>query len=599
MVEKTRLYLTGLLNKVLEWRERHISNKNFIILASILVGILAGLAAVLLKSIVHYIQELLSEQEDVMFHNYMYLIYPLIGILLTVFYVQFFRNGQLGRGIGNILYSISRRGANVERDKTYSHIISSALTVGFGGSAGLESPIVVTGSAIGANTGRVLRLNYKERTLLLACGASAGIAAVFNSPIAGVLFALEVLLAEFTIPYFIPLLIATATASLISNMLYSGQLFFLITSGWDINAIPFYVALGVICGLTSVYMTRTILWVEGGLNKWNNIWLKAISGGVLLGILIFFLPPLYGEGYTTVEQLLQGAISKVFNNSLFYGYSGNPWVVLAVFGTIIPVKIIATSITTGSGGNGGVFAPSLFTGAFVGFFFVFLLNTLGLMELNMANFIVVGMAGVLSGVNHAPLTAIFLIAEITGGYILFVPLMIVSAFSYFIARYFEPYTVYTKKLAERGDLIAHDKDKVVLNQMRLKNLLETDFIPVKKDDSLGELIDVVAHSKRNIFPVLDNDNRLLGLITLDTIREVMFKSDLYDTVHVKDLMFPPQTVILADEEMVEVMKKFERYNAWNLPVIEEGKYIGFVSKSHIFTRYRGMLIEQTEALSHL
>lgn len=581
-----------LLNKINDWRSRHISNRNFLIIASLLVGLVAGTAAIALKYIVHGIQYLLEQLRGWSGNNYLYFIFPLIGILLTVYYVQRFRRGKLGRGIANILYTIVKKSSNVERDKTYSHIISSALTVGFGGSAGLEAPIVVTGAAIGSNTGRDLRMNYKERTVLLAAGAAAGIAAVFNSPIAGVVFAVEVILMEVAIPSFIPLLIAAATAAVLSNLLYQDQLFFLITKGWVFSAIPYYILLGILMGLISVYIARVTMRVENYFKAQKKVWRKALLGGIGLGAVIFLLPPLYGEGYSTIESLLQGKYQQLASGSWYEPYISSPWMLVAVGGVIIFIKIIATGLTIGSGGNGGIFAPSLFTGATTGFVFAELINLSGIATLTVPNFIVAGMAGALSGVVHAPMTAIFLIAEITGGYALFVPLMIVSAFSYFISRYFEPYSIYTKRLAARGLLLTQNKDKGVLNLMKIKNMVETDFVSVRPEDSLGHLAETFAHSKRNIFPVLDENNKLVGIVLLENIREIMFHTEQYDTTFVRDLMTRPNVTVEIKESMVDVMRKFEEFHTWNIPVVDQGTYIGFVSKSTLLTEYRKRMAKQ-------
>ena len=586
-----------LLDKIYEWRTKHISNRNFLIVASLLVGLVAAIAAVVLKSTVHGIQHLLELLRAESGNNYLYFIFPLIGILLTVFYVQRFRGGKLGRGIANILYTIVKKSSNVERDKVYSHVITSALTVGFGGSAGLEAPIVVTGSAIGSNTGRDLRMNYKERTVLLAAGAAAGIAAVFNTPIAGVIFAVEVILMEVAIPSFIPLLIAAATAAVISNLLHSEQLFFLITKGWEFKAIPFYILLGICMGFVSVYMSRLTLRIEGFFRSKKKVWQKAVLGGIGLGVLIFQLPPLYGEGYRTIENLLNGNYEILFGGSWYSSFMQSPWMLVVAGLLLVFIKVIATSLTVGSGGNGGIFAPSLFTGAVAGFVFAYFFNLTGIVALTVPNFIVAGMAGALSGVVHAPMTAIFLIAEVTGGYALFVPLMIVSAFSYFISRYFEPYSIYTKRLAARGLLLTQNKDKNVLARIKLKKLIETDFTPVHPGDTLGQLVDTFANSKRNVFPVLDQHDELIGLVHLENIREIMFQTERYDTTLVSDLMTRPELTIESNESMVDVMKKFEQHNAWNIPVLEDGKYIGFISKSTLLTQYRSKMAKQDSGVA--
>jgi len=583
----------SLLNKINNWRSRHISNKTFLILVAIVVGLVSGFAAIVLKLIVHTIQHLLQVILENPSYNFLLFIFPLIGILLTVFYVQRFRKGKIGRGVSSILISIAKRSSNIERDKTYSHMITSALTIGFGGSAGLEAPIVVTGAAIGSVSARDLKMNYRERTLMLACGVAAGISAIFNSPIAGVLFAVEVILVEFSLPAFVPLLIASATASVLSNLLYKDQLFFLITKGWHMNAIPFYILLGILMAFISVYVTRVAIFVESRFKSKKNPYFKAIIGGIVLGIMIFILPPLYGEGYYSIGNLLSGNYERLLGNSLFSGFSANAWFIVLIAVIIVLVKIIATSVTIGAGGNGGIFAPSLFIGAMTGFIFSYALNLTGLIELTIPNFIVAGMAGALSGVMHAPLTAIFLIAEITGGYVLFVPLMIVSAISFLITKYFEPYSIYMKKLVEKG-LHNRDRDRIVLNRIKLKNILEKDFVFVMPTNTLGQLVDKIEHSKRNIFPVLDEEGHLQGVVLLDNIREVMFHHEQYGNIYVKELMTQPPCILDVNEEMYDVMKKFDIYNSWNFPVTEKNKYIGFVSKSAIFTRYRRLLIRQSE-----
>jgi CIC family chloride channel protein len=479
--------------------------------------------------------------------------------------------------------------------KMYSHLFTSALTVGFGGSVGLEAPIVITGSATGSNIARLFKLNHREKVLMVACGASAGIAAIFNCPIAGVIFSFEVLLGEVRIPAFIPLIIASATATVVSKVLYGGQLFFLVTKGWEISALPFYMLLGIACGLISAYMINLNSHVESLFRSSKKTFQKALVGGLLLGLMIFLFPPLFGEGYSSIEQLLKGEPKELLDKSLFYGLKSE-WLFILYIALIILLKIIASSVTIGAGGNGGIFAPSLFTGALTGFFVSHSVNVTGLAKLNETNFVAVGMAGVLSGVVHAPLTAIFLIAEITGGYVLFVPLMLVSAIAYFIGKYFEPYSVYTKELAKKGKWSNHDKDFYILNQIKLNDLIEKDFTVVKKDYTLGQLIQVISNSKRNLFPVLDENGRLQGIILLDNIREIMFSRELYDSMRVADLMTHAPTVIDINESMKEVMRKFEYFEVWNLPVVKSGKYLGFVSKSRIFNLYRNHLVDQSQEI---
>ncbi|AMS28012.1 hypothetical protein AEM51_00885 [Bacteroidetes bacterium UKL13-3] len=578
-------------------RQRHhyISDKNFLIIAAIWVGLLAGFAAVVLKSFVHFLQHLLEGGINVRYENYLYLIYPLIGILLSVVYVKLFHKKVVfDKGLSSIIYAINKKFSNIELHKTYSHVITSALTVGFGGSAGLEAPIAVTGSALGSNTAKNLLMSKADRTLLLASGAAAGISAIFDSPITGVVFAFEVLLTEVSIPAFIPLLIASATGAVVSKIFSDGKIFYLVTDSWNIEAIPFYILLGGLCGFVSVYMIRTTLGMESFLNKRKNPYTKAVAGGIALGVLIFIFPPLYGEGYGITNKLMAGDYKSLFNNSLFFKYQDSTLFLLGFTAVMILVKVFAASITVGSGGNGGIFGPSLFTGSLLGFWFAHGVNYTRVTFLNEQNFIAVAMGGLISGVLHAPLTGIFLIAEITGGYILFIPLMIVSAMSYFIVRYFEPNSIYTKTLIERGYIIL-DKDTALLSELSINSVVENDFSTLNPRQTLRELVATVSASKRNLFPVIDKHNKLVGIITMDDIREVMFKQNLYDKIRVNELMSIPKITVGQAEKMEEVMKYFEEYEVWYIPVIDEdAQYVGFISKTVVLHQYRERLIETSD-----
>ncbi|MBI2968647.1 MAG: chloride channel protein [Bacteroidetes bacterium] len=587
-IRHTNQYISAEIEKFLIWRKQHISDRTFIIIVSIIIGIASGLAAAVLKSFVGYIDHFLNRGFQWEYRDYLFFIFPAVGILLTVLYVQRLQGGKLGRGISNILYTIVRKNSNVEKDKVYSHIITSGLTIGFGGSAGLEAPIVTTGSAIGSNIARKLKFDYQDKTALLAAGAAGGISAIFNSPIAGVLFAVEVLLREFSIPVIIPLLIASASASIVSRILYSEQLFYLITSDWKMEALPWYVLLGIIAGLLSVYVIRMSLRVEKMFMPKGRVYLKAIAGGLILGTFIFFLPPLYGEGYSTVESLLKNHYRELSDRSLYTEFRNNAWFNLVFAAVIVLVKVFATSVTVGAGGNGGIFAPSLFMGALTGYVFSHSLKLAGITDLNEANFIVAGMAGALSGILHAPLTAIFLIAEITGGYLLFVPLMIVSAGSYFISRYFEPWSIYTKQLAGKGRLLA-DKDKYILSSITVRDILEKDFMPLSPENKLGELVEKFSSSGKNIFPVLSPDGKLEGVIVADNIRAVLFNQNLYAETTVRDLMTQPPTILDIHSTMLAAMKKMDDEDVWYLPVSQNGIFAGFVSKSSLFTLYRKAL----------
>ncbi len=574
-------------------RNRYINDKNFLIVASLLVGVSAGIAAVVLKTLVHAIQQFCESGFDVKFENYLYLIFPLVGIVLSAVYIRLFHYEIVfDKGLSSIIYAINKKGSNVERHNTFSHIITSAVTVGFGGSVGLEAPIAVTGSAIGANAGKDLLVTKSERTLLLAAGAAAGIAAVFNSPIAGVIFAFEVLLTEVSIPAFIPLLMASASGAVVAKFFHSEPLFNLFTDGWRIHSIPYYTLLAMICGLLSVYMMRMTIRTESAFKRIKALFPKAILGGILLGLLIFIFPPLYGEGYGLINKLMNADQGNLFDRSLFYVYRDNVWVVIGFSTAILLIKVFASAITVGSGGNGGIFGPSLFVGALLGFIFVKTLGALGIVDLRTQNFVAAGMAGLVSGVLHAPLTAIFLIAEITGGYALIVPLMLVSSGSYFITRYFEKYSIYTKNLIERG-FITFDKDKDLLSRVDIRSIIQTDFTTLSPNQTLGELVGIISTSKRNIFVVLDGQNHLLGIITLDDIREIMFNQTEYNRIKVKKLMSIPRYTVLPNADVNELIEKFDEYNIWKIPVVdEEGTYLGFVSKTAVLDQYREKLITE-------
>lgn len=572
--------------RFIKWSSENISRRNFLILVSIITGVVAGVAAMILKAFVHYLQYLL-EGDDPSSENLWYMVFPVIGIVLSILFTKKILKRRFEKGLSALIFAISRKQVKINRDEAYAHIATSGLTVGFGGSVGLESPIVRTGSAIGFLLGKLLKLDRKDQTVILACGAAAGISAVFNSPIAGVVFAFEVLLPEIAIGSFIPLLISAATAAVVSRFLYSEQIFFLVTEGWSVQAIPFYFLLGGLCGVVSAYMIRMVLRVEKFFRKWKNDRAKLIIGGLALGVLIFLMPPLYGEGYNTVNALLEKRSLQLADHSIFYRLAENDYFLIAFAMLMVFAKVIASGLTIGAGGNGGLFAPSMFTGATLGFAFSHAINLLGFVSLKEENFIAVAMGGILSGVMSAPLTGIFIIAEVTGGYALFVPLMIVSAISFFVARYFEKHSVYTKELAEKGVWAPpEERDRSVLVQMRVQDLLENDFAKVRPDLSLGQFVKLVAKSKRNVFPVVSDHDHFLGIILLDDVRGIMFDTTIYDTTFVKDLMRDPPTVIDLGEKMESVMEKFEYTEAWNLPVLDHDKYVGFLSKSAIFNQYR-------------
>lgn len=580
----------------IEWLHERLDKKQFLILSSILVGFSAGLAAVILKLLVHFFQLAATYDYDFRFKGVIPVILPIIGILLTAFFVQKHLKGKLGRGNANVLQAIAKKGSRLPPDQMYSHVVSSALTVGLGGSAGLESPMVTTGAAIGSNYARTYKLTYKDRTLLLACGAAAGIAAAFNAPIAGVLFALEVLLADVTISLFIPVMIAAATGALLSLMLLDEtmRLEFRMQQAFDYHNTLWYALLGLICGLVSVYYSRVFPRITAFFKRRKKFpYMNAVIGGSILALLIACFPSLYGEGYNSIRQLADVHPEKLLEHSLFGSISDNPLYVLGFVSLIMLVKVFATGVTIGSGGNGGNFAPSLFVGAYLGFVFSYGLSITGIDTLPIANFTIVAMAGILTGIFHSPLTGIFLIAEITGGYELMIPLMIVSALSYTVVKYFEPFSMDVKSLAKKGHIFTHDKDRNILTVMKVQRMIETDFHAVKPEDSLGELVALVSKSRRNIFPVVGSEGQLEGIILLDTIRDVMFRRELYDKLTCEEIMRQPAALVHPDESMYDVMKRFDETGAWNLPVIEDGKYIGFISKSSIFSRYREKLIRNS------
>lgn len=586
-----------LLTRLLVWRIRTISDNNFTLMVAGVIGLIAGLAAVILKSTVHAIQAFLERNIDITGFNYLYLGFPLVGILITVVVARYILREHLGHGITQILYAISKNSSILRRTQMYSRMITSAITVGFGGSVGLEAPIVVTGSAIGSNFGRLVHLDYKKRTLLIGCGAAGAISAIFNSPIAGVIFAIEVIMTEVKISKFIPILIASVCGQLVSISLLGEDILFSfkLTDPFKASDAPYYLLLGMFCGIISLYFTRAMYKVEAAIKTIKESFSRALIGGLGLAIIIFTFPPIYGEGYESIKDLLAGRQLDLFDRTIFQPLETNQIMLMIFLFAILMVKPVATALTIGAGGSGGIFAPSLFMGGVAGFFFTQVINTLipGL-SISASNFTLVGMCGVLSGVLHAPLTGIFLIAEITSGYVLFVPLMLVSAISYSTISYFEKYSIYTKKLIEKGDLIQYDRDRIVLSLIDLKKVMETDLLLIKPEATLGEMVELVKKSKRNIFPVVNDRGELEGIVTLDDIREIMFDNDKYEDVIVKAIMQVPPAHVTPQEKMQSVMNKFELTQAWNLPVIEDGKYLGFVSKSRIFNAYRTKLIRHTK-----
>lgn len=577
----TRLFF----RKLVSFLNSKIEQRTFMILASLIVGILTGIAAALLKDFVGFLEEKPQIYFEHLGIGFILPLFPLIGIILSTVIIVIFFKGEISKGISNLIYQIVRKASDVPKEDIFSHYITSGLSVGFGGSAGLEAPIVITGAAIGSNVSKGLKFNYKTRTLLLASGSAAGISAIFNSPIAGVIFAIEVMMPEFSIPSFIPLLIASATAAVVSRFLYSGQIFYLVTEGWALSAVPYYALLGILCGAISLYYIKATFYIESYFEKLKKNRSKILLGGIILCILVFAMPPLYGEGYISVKYLLAGQYNKILPTQIVFNFINQNLLLIIIAALIIVTKVIATTLTISSGGNGGLIAPSLFSGAFAGFFLAHLMSYLGIAQLNHANFIVVGMAGILSGMMHAPLTGIFLGAEVTGGYKLIVPFMIVTALSYFISRYFNPESIYTEPLSKKGVKFRSEKEKSFIRQIQVRDILESNFYTLHPNMTLREIMDKIIHSKRNLFPVVDDNDILLGIITMDDIREVMLNTDVYDVILAYEIMNTHFHSIDVNTDLNHALEKFEENNVWNLAVTNSGKYIGFISKSNIFNKY--------------
>ncbi len=583
-------------NAFLRWREKHIKEKTFVIILSLIVGIIGGFAALVLKTLIHFISGALTSHLDITEGNYLFFIYPVVGILITILFVKYVVRDNISHGVTKVLYAISQNKSRLKRHNMYSSLLASSITIGFGGSVGAEGPIVYTGAAIGSNLGSWMRLSPRVLMILVGCGAAAGIAGIFKAPIAGMLFTLEVLMIDLTTVSVMPLLIASITGATIAYVFtgYDVEFFFIQSEPFATSRIPFAILLGIFTGLVSLYFTRVINVMENYFSSLKKQWLKFAAGGAMLSVLVFIFPPLYGEGYGTIVSLLGGNVEGILDGSIFYADRDNMWFILGFIALIILTKVFATSATTGSGGIGGTFAPSLYVGCMAGFFFASLINHLFGLDLSVKNFALMGMCGVMSGVMHAPLMGIFLTAELTGGYELFLPLLIVSTLSYGTIKMFEPYSIYAMRLAQRGELLTHHKDKAVLTLLKINNVIETDFISVRPEMSLKEMVEVISKSNRNLFPVVDESGRLLGVVLLDEIRNIMFRPDLYRRMFVHTFMSMPPASIEVGESMERVMKIFDDTGAWNLPVVEGGRYVGFVSKSKIFNSYRRVLRHYSE-----
>ena len=593
----------SLFQRLLLWREKKIKDKHFILILSFMVGILTALAASLLKFLIEYIKHFLTENFDSTGVNWLYLVYPVVGILLTGLFIRNVVRDDISHGVTKILYAISRRQSRIKRHNTWSSLFASAITIGFGGSVGAEAPIVLTGSAIGSNLGSVFKMEHRTLMLLVGCGAAGAVAGIFKAPIAGLVFTLEVLMIDLTMGSLLPLLVSSVTAATVAYILHGTEAMFEfhMDEPFLMERIPAVLLLGILCGLVALYFTRTMNKIEGVFRRYSNPYIKLLIGGAMLSILIFMFPSLYGEGYDTIHMLLNGIDAadwdKVMDNSIFYGYGNLLLVYLAL---VVLFKVFATSATNGGGGCGGTFAPSLFLGCIVGFVFSHFCNGYSLApvvadNIPEKNFALLGMAGMMSGVMHAPLTGIFLIAELTGGYDLFLPLMMVSVSAYLTIMIFEPHSIYSMRLAQKGELVTHHKDKSVLTLMNIESVVETDFEQVHPENDLGEMVKVISKAKRNMFPVVDARGFLLGIVVLDDIRNIMFRQELYHRFTVGRFMVVPPARINIDDSMEEVMRKFDETKAWNLPVVDEdGKYKGFLSKSRVLNSYRQTLVDFSE-----
>ncbi len=585
--------INKLFLKFLAWREAHVKERTFVLFIALLVGVFGGLAAIVLKMLIHLISSTLLSFVNIDEGNYLYILFPAIGVTLAALYVRFVVRDNISHGVTRVLYAISTNKSRLKRHNIFSSLIASSMTIGFGGSVGAEGPIVFTGAAIGSNLGSAFRMSPRILMILVGCGAAAGIAGIFKAPIAGMLFTLEVLMLDLTTVSVMPLMIASVTSATIAYIYtgYEFEFFFAQSVQFTAVKIPFVLILGVVCGLVSLYFTKVMNMMEnffGGFKRRSN---RLLVGCLILSLLVFLFPPLYGEGYGSIVSLLAGDPSKLLNGSIFYSEGTQVWFIILFILLIIATKAFATSATNGAGGVGGTFAPSLYVGCMTGFLFAYCVNLLGFETvLSTKNFALIGMAGVMSAVMHAPLMAIFLTAELTGGYDLFLPLLIVSTVAYGTIKIFEPYSIYTMRLAQRGELLTHHKDKAVLTLLKVGNVIENDFLSVTPDMSLHQMCNVISESHRNLFPVLGKQGELVGVVVLDDIRNIMFRPDLYRKMYVNSFMTVPPAKIYTTDSMDHVMKTFDDTRAWNLPVVDaNGKYVGFVSKSKIFNSYRRVL----------
>ncbi|MBN2669476.1 MAG: chloride channel protein [Bacteroidales bacterium] len=583
--------LEKMLRQFLIWRLKHVSQKNFIRALSVLIGIIVGIAAVVIKYSVHFIQEILTIDFVQDFTHVLYFLLPLIGIGLSVIFVHYILKRKVGHGIPSVLHALSKKQGKIGSSNMFSSIITSALTVGFGGSVGLEGPTVATGAAFGSNIGQMFRLDFKQLILLLGAASSAALAAIFKAPIAAVVFAMEVIMIDMTVASVVPLLLASASATVTSMLFLGVDTIYEVhlTESYRFSELPYYILLGIFSGLLAVYFTRVYIGVNKFFDNFSSVWTRLTVGGVMLGILVFVFPSLFGEGFESINGSLEGTVSHIFENTFYQGLEMNHLYVLLFILLVLLFKVLATATTFGAGGVGGIFAPSLFLGSNLGLLFALSVNFFKVGVVNVNHFAFAGMAGLIAANLHAPLTAIFLIGDITGGYQMFIPLMLVSVFAFTTVKLFQPNSVYTIQLAERGELLTHNSDQNILKMMSIEKVIERNFLPINKEAMLGELVKVIAKSSRNIFPVVDNENNFEGVVVLDHVREIMFDRSKYDNTSVEDLMIIPHVMVNLTDKMDDVANKFHESGNYNIPVIDEGKYIGFVSRANVFSTYRRML----------
>jgi len=587
--------IKNVFESFLLWREKHIREKYFILILSFLIGIITSLTALLMKETIHTIQHFLTADADETKVNYFYLIYPVVGILLAGLFVKYIVKDDISHGVTKILYAISQRKSRIKPHNVWSSLLAGSITIGFGGSVGAEAPIVLTGSAIGSNLGRLFRMEQKTLMLLVGCGAAGAIAGIFKAPIAGLLFTIEVLMLDLTTASVLPLLISSVTAATVSYILTGMEAMFKFNQvdSFVVERIPYVFLLGIICGLAALYFTRITIWLESKFRRLKNFRQKFIAGAILLSVLIFIFPPLYGEGYNTIAALISKQYENLLDGSLFYRFQDNFWGPVLFMLLVFFMKVFATTATNGGGGCGGIFAPSLFLGSIIGYVFSnSLVHIIPDLHLPTDNYALMGMAGMMAAIMHSPLTAVFLIAELTGGFDLFLPLMIVSISAYATILCFDRYSLYSVRLAQKGELLTHHKDKAVLTLLNVRSIIENDIQVIRPTMTLGDVVKIIATSRRNVFAVTDEENIFRGVVLLDDIRNIMFRPELYDRFIVEKFMISPPGKINIQMTMEKIMQIFDDTKAWNLPVVDDkGKYNGFVSKAKIFNAYREILVE--------